>query len=382
MDTTFAHRVLVAHPGAELYGADRVFLETVSALRIQGTDVVAALPTEGPLLGELKARGARVLICRMPVLRKNLLNAAGLLRLLKMVVQGVADGIRILRAVRPDVVYVSTLTIPLWAPLGKLFRVPVLTHVHEAEREAPRLLRFALAAPLMLSRAVIANSHYSRAVLTDSVPQLAKKTVVLYNGVPGPATVLPGRASIEGPLRLLYFGRLSPRKGADVAIRAVAALRTSGIEVSLDVVGSVFPGYEWYERELRTLVAELSLGDSVAFRGFQPVVWPYLESCDIALVTSRLDEPFGNTAVEALLAARPLVVSDTSGLREASAGYHSAVRVPPDDPDAISHAVQGMLEDWPSFVGTAMADAQAAAGKHSQGAYQAAVRDQINRLTS
>jgi glycosyltransferase involved in cell wall biosynthesis len=120
----------------------------------------------------------------------------------------------------------------------------------------------------------------------------------------------------------------------------------------------------------------------VAFRGFQPVVWPYLESCDIALVTSRLDEPFGNTAVEALLAARPLVVSDTSGLREASAGYHSAVRVPPDDPDAISHAVQGMLEDWPSFVGTAMADAQAAAGKHSQGAYQAAVRDQINRLTS
>jgi hypothetical protein len=79
--------VLVVHPGAELYGSDRVLLESVSAL-LTGSAVVVALPADGPLAGELRRRGARVVACRMPVLRKAVLRPAGLAGLVRDAVTG------------------------------------------------------------------------------------------------------------------------------------------------------------------------------------------------------------------------------------------------------------------------------------------------------
>jgi hypothetical protein len=60
--------LLVVHPGAELYGADRVLLESATALSA-AFDVTVALPGPGPLVGELESRGVRVELCPMPVLR-------------------------------------------------------------------------------------------------------------------------------------------------------------------------------------------------------------------------------------------------------------------------------------------------------------------------
>ena len=57
------------------------------------------------------------------------------------------------------------------------------------------------------------------------------------------------------------------------------------------------------------------------------------------LVPSVGDESFGNAAVEAVLAARPSVVSDIGGLREAAAGYDGVVFVPPGDATALAAAI-------------------------------------------
>ena len=62
-------------------------------------------------------------------------------------------------------------------------------------------------------------------------------------------------------------GRLSPRKGVDVALDAVGLLRRSGVDASLSVCGSVFPGYEWYEGELRERAAQPDLATRLAEQG-------------------------------------------------------------------------------------------------------------------
>ena len=63
--------VLVAHPGAGLYGADRVTLETATALGARGWAVTVAVPTDGPLVPCLEEVGADVVLCPTPVLRNN-----------------------------------------------------------------------------------------------------------------------------------------------------------------------------------------------------------------------------------------------------------------------------------------------------------------------
>ncbi|GAB2691597.1 glycosyltransferase family 4 protein [Thalassiella azotivora] len=375
-----ASTVLVAHPGSELYGSDRVLVETVRGLRHAGDDVVVTIPEHGPLVALLTDAGARVVTTPTPVLRKSYLSPTGLVRLAVAAARAVVPAVRLVRSVAPDAVLVNTVTVPLWLPVARLLGAPVVCHVHEAEGAARPLVRRLLAAPLLLARTVVCNSSYSRGVLTGALPRLAARTLVVHNGVPGPSDPPPARESLDGEVRLLYLGRLSERKGVDVAVRAVHELRRSGVPARLDVVGAVFEGYEWYEESLRSLVADLGLGDAVRLHGFHPDVWGHLADCDVLLVPSRVDEPFGNTAVEGVLARRPVVASATSGLLEATDGMTSARTVPPGDPARLADAVRAVVADWPAVREAATRDRDRARELYSPQTYRERVADVVARV--
>lgn len=339
--------VLIAHPSADLYGSDRVLLESVSALNDAGRRVVLALPEDGPLVAEAEQRGAEVRLCPTPILRKTALRPLGAVKLLSEALRALRPGRALLRETQASVVVVNTLTIPLWLGLARVAGVRVVCHVHEAEASQSGLVRRLLYAPLLFAHQLVVNSRFSLESLAGSWPQLRRRAAILYNGVPGPlVSPEPPRQPLTKPVRLLFIGRLSPRKGPDVAVSALAELTERGVDAQLDLLGAVFPGYEWFERQLRGQVASLGLDDRVRFLGFHTEVWEWLGRADIILVPSTVDEPFGNTAVEAILAQRPLVVSETSGLKEAAAGFDAARFVPPSDPGAIADAVTELVGAW------------------------------------
>ncbi len=370
MSTARPHlSVLVAHPSADLYGSDRVLLETIEGLRRSGAQVVVTLPASGPLVPEIERRGASVVLSPTPVLRKSMLTVPGMLRLAATSVRGLYSSVRVIRAARPDVILANTITVPLWTLAGRLTGVPVVTHVHEAEANASRALRTALALPLLLSRGILLNSQFSAETLASALPALRGRSQVLYNGVPGPAEPVAPRDGLHGGLRILYVGRLSHRKGVDVAIDALLKLRSLGVPAKLGIVGAVFPGYEDYEAGLREQVAANGAEDHVTFHGFQNAIWPFLAESDVVVVPSRIDEPFGNTAVEAVLASRPVVVSNTSGLREAAAGYRSAQFVAPGDAGELAAALSRVSAGWESYQTDARLDSAEASRRHSPELY-------------
>lgn len=363
--------MLVAHPSADLYGSDRVLLESVAGMVAAGWRVEATLPGPGPLVAELTRRGARVTYSPAPVLRKSAVRPAGLARFAFEVAASLLPSCRLLARTGADVVYVNTLTIPTWLVWGRLMGRRVSCHVHEAEGSVRALLRRLLCLPLIFAQQIIVNSRFSLDVLSAANPWVRRRATVIYNGVPGPAqSPSPARAVLTTPVRLLFLGRLSPRKGPQVAIGAVSELRRRGLEVQLDLLGAVFVGYEWFEAELRAAADTAGVQSVVQFLGFDVDIWPHLSASDIVVVPSVLDEPFGNTAVEAMLAARPLVVSATSGLKEAAQGYASATFVPPDQPDALATAVQTIVTDWSRYREQAVHDSAQAEQRHSVQRYQ------------
>lgn len=370
---TAADRVLIAHPGAELYGSDLVLLETVSALVAEGMQVTVTMPSTGPLAPELHRRGAATVVCPTPVLRKSILRPVGALRFVGQTVSGLIGGLRLLHRVKPDVLYVNTVTLPLWLVLGRLARLPVIAHVHEAERGTSWPVRRALAAPLLLCDSVISNSQHCIDVYCESFSALRGRTTLVRNPISWPARPDTARARLEGALQVVYVGRLSERKGVDTAVRALAEYRSDGHDAELHLVGDVFPGYEWYLDRLRALVQSEGLTDVVHFHGYQRDVWPFLSMSDIVLVPSILEEGFGNTAVEGILAGRPVVVSDTSGLREASAGFASAVRVAPGAASALAGALTLMVRDWPTFRLAAGTDQYLARDRHAVAGYRSSI---------
>jgi glycosyltransferase involved in cell wall biosynthesis len=241
--------------------------------------------------------------------------------------------------------------------------------VHEGEGSVAGIVRRALYLPLVFSDRVIANSDFTRRVLASSAPRVRDRTIVVHNAVPGPGEVVPPRIALTAPTRLLYVGRLSHRKGVHVAVDALDALVREDRDVRLDVVGAVFPGNEAYLDELRAQVARCGLEDRVSFLGFKSSVWDDLARSDIAVITSLVDETFGNTAVEAALAARPAVVSKVGGLPEAVSSSQSATLVAPGDAAALAAAIAAKIDDWPSQAALAVSDSSAVADTFSVDRY-------------
>lgn len=370
--------MLLFHPGSELFGSDRVLFDSASELDRCGWDVTVVLPGSGPLEDLCRSREIRVLHCEMAVLRKSGLSPKGLVTLGIAAIRSVWKGIRLLRRERPDMIYVSTITIPLWILIGRVFGIPVVSHVHEAETSAPVVLQRLMASPLVLASSIVANSQFTATALFGTFRSASRRVSVLPNPIKGPAVVVPPREELVAPIVLLFVGRLSPRKGPDVAIEAVVELNRRGVACRLDLLGSVFDGYEWFEAELRRSVEANGLTTSVRFLGFADEIWPTVEQSDIVLVPSISDEGFGNTAVEAILAARPVVVSSAGGLVEAVAEYSAARIVPPGEPGPIADSVVDIATKWSETRDAALIDSSEASERHSIDQYGSRL-DQVLR---
>lgn len=350
--------VLIAHPSADRYGSDLQLLETVSALTGAGSPVTVVLPVDGPLVELLSERGATVRLLPFPVLRKSAMRPAGFVVLIGQLVRRLPGLIAAVRSSGAGVVLVNTVTIPWWLLAARITGRRAICHVHEAEDSGPRLALRMLGLPILLAHRIVVNSHASARTLTDFTPRARDRVQVVYNGVPGP----PGPVSASGrddpdqPLRVVLVGRLSERKGSDVALDAVAQLRSAGRDVRLVLCGTAFEGYEWFERQLRERAAAADLSGAVEFRGYVSPTWSALAEADVVIVPSRV-EPFGNTAVEALLAERPLVASRTQGLAEIIDDARTGLQVPPGDAGALASAIATLADD------PALARTLAAAGR-------------------
>jgi glycosyltransferase involved in cell wall biosynthesis len=335
--------VLVANPSADVYGADLQLLESVVALRDHGWRVVVVVPSSGPLVERLTALGAEVELLPFPVLRRSDVSARGLASLAGGTPPAVARMRRLVRRVRPELIYVNTITLPWWLLVARWCGLPSVCHVHEAEARDHRLVRRALAAPLVLADRTIVNSTATLDVTAEAAPYLWRRLRLVHNGVRGPSTA-PSPRRATGPFGLLVVGRLSPRKAPDVAIEAVALLRAEGRDVRLELCGTPGPGHESYFSELCARAQHPDLEGAVSFIGYQSPIWPSLDRADV-LVAPSLGESFGNAVVEGQLARRPVIASAVQGHLETVEHGISGLLVRESDPAALATAVAKLMDE-------------------------------------
>jgi len=147
-----------------------------------------------------------------------------------------------------------------------------------------------------------------------------------------------------GPV-VLFVGRLQPLKGADLAVRALAALAT--LRATLVIVGGPSgPDGADEVRSLRRLVAQLGLEHRVRFVDPQPheQLADFYRAADVCVVPSHT-ESFGLVALEAAACGTPVVAAAVGGLRflvdDGVTGYLVAER----DPNAYAALIDRVLRD-------------------------------------
>ncbi len=146
------------------------------------------------------------------------------------------------------------------------------------------------------------------------------------------------RIAPETPI-VLYFGRISHKKGLDVLIRAFGILRRES-ECQLIIAG---PDDEGLTSQLRALTMREGVADRVTFTGMQAGAarLEALAAADVWALPSH-SENFGNAVVEAMAAGLPVVISDGVNIAADVAAAGAGI-VAPIDARAFANEIASLL---------------------------------------
>ena len=195
---------------------------------------------------------------------------------------------------------------------------------------------------------VLANSEFTRRELIEAYGVDADKLLVVGCGVDpaafetdtDPRLFRSVLAPPDAPM-ISFVGRLTPAKGPQVLLEAVPHVLRLRPDAQF-----IFAGDGAMREGLQRRVHDLHIGSNVRFTGhLRGKVLATLYRASELVVVPSLYEPFGMVALEAIAAGRPLIASDTGGLREIMAGLEGAVPVPPNDPQALARAILQLLAD-------------------------------------
>lgn len=368
-------RIVFLNPVGAIGGAERVLLDLVTSLRTAAprADVHLIVGSEGPLIDAAREQGATVTLLTIP----SAIGGIG--------DYGLASGQKgarrsfILRAplaawsawrysrqlrqlistLQPAVVHSNGIKCHFLTRLARLKGTVVVWHIHDFVGSRPlmaRGLRWA-------SRAASGVIAISNAVGKDAQQLLPSVTVaVVPNAVdtdrfsPGPgnvdhvdrlANLRPAKSTV---VRIGLVATFALWKGHEVFLEAARRLATERLasEVRFYVVGGPIyqtRGSQWTEEELRSKAADLLVGGTLGFLGFQKDIHEVYRALDIVVHASTRPEPFGLTIAEAMACGRAVIVTQGGGASELFTPNHDAVGVPPDNPDALVRAMVDLVQN-------------------------------------
>jgi glycosyltransferase involved in cell wall biosynthesis len=321
-------------------------------------------------LGQLR-RGHRVCVVmfaygpgELPLARE--MSAAGIAhRVVRVPARGYLAERRASRVVlaelRPDIVHTHGFRVDLVSgPVARALGIPSVATVHGRTGGGlkMRLYEWAQYTSLRRRDAVVAVSRPLVGILgrhgvrSDRIHLIANAWADGASGLTRAAArqslgigELDPAAAIVG-----FVGRLSREKGADVLIRAIAALRDRAIHAVILGDGSE-------AAVLEQLATRLGVRDRVHFRGTVPDAGRLLAALDVFVLSSRT-EGTPIALFEAIAAGIPVVATRVGGVPDV-VSEREALLVPSEHPAALAAAISDALANKPA----ARARATAAAAR-------------------
>lgn len=321
--------LLAVNPSGLCSGAEVALLRVVKAARQAGWRVEVAAP-DGPLAARLA--GDAVPWTKLPELRfssipKPFALAAAAERSLR------AAAVVRRAAAAADVVLVNG-----WHALPAVrvarVRCPVVWFVHDVVRRRDQRAVVKWSRPVV-TLAVAPSRAAAQPLLAGGVD-----VRVVRNGTPWPVEPAPASALRDPPV-VGSSGSLTPWKGQDVLLEAVARLRRRDAVVEL--MGGTFPGDREYVRRLEQRAAQPDLAGRVRLLGHVDDPLERVRGWNVAVSASIEPETAPLNVLEAMSVGVPMVATDHGGTPEVLGD--AGLLVPPRDPGALAAAISRLLDE-------------------------------------
>jgi glycosyltransferase involved in cell wall biosynthesis len=266
--------------------------------------------------------------------------------------------VRWLRRARPRVVFAhgegparAAVTAQLLARVATA--VVIVEHTHSRTFRRPSRARTA-AVRLLYPRAALVTGVAPAVVeeLEELVPAVRGRTAVLPSVGPDPTELAarvaasPEHPWFEGeahPFVIVSVANIVARKGQDVLVRALPAIRSAIGDARLLLIGRI--DEPDFATELRRLAADFGITDEVCLLGYRDDPLPLVARSRLGALASQT-EGLPMSLLEAMTCGLPVVSTDCPAgpayLLEQGA---SGLLVPVDDPDAMAEAVIRVARD-------------------------------------
>jgi glycosyltransferase involved in cell wall biosynthesis len=242
-----------------------------------------------------------------------------------------------------DLIHAHT---PRTALVGRLAAgragVPFVYHVHSpAGRDSTRRLLNSVnslvewATVRDADRLIAVSPSVRQYMIGRGVP--AERVIYVPNGVPLAGHHIE-RAAPTHTWTLGAIALFRPRKGIEVLLEALAAMRSRGANLRLRAVGSFETA--WYETTIRALAVRLGLEGAVDWIGFTRNVNRELAKIDVFVLPSLFGEGLPMVVLEAMAAGLPVVASRVEGVPEAVAHRQTGLLVEPGSVSQLAAAIE------------------------------------------
>jgi len=159
---------------------------------------------------------------------------------------------------------------------------------------------------------------------------------------------LKAKYGITNKRVVLFVGRLSPKKGAHILLKAMKTVLASHPDTALVIVGSKWYGdnqEDSYVRQVRQMSKEADT--DIIMTGFLPPkdVMPHYYMGDIFVCASQWREPLARVHYEAMAAGLPIVTTDKGGNAEVVRGAGNGIVISEyNQPQAFADAISYLLD--------------------------------------
>jgi glycosyltransferase involved in cell wall biosynthesis len=320
-------RILIFSPGGDAAkgGMGRMVQTLVRRLHADHDLPFEVVDTYGP---EVNLPGSKR---RMP-----LYFAAAVLRLVRACLAGEV-GLAHLHMAANGSVYRKCVLLAIC----RAFRVPAIAHIHGGDLDqfcarsaiGRRLLR---AVFRNVAQVVVLGEYWRRFVETE-LGIAPSRIAVLPNAISAPPA--PGARATAAGCELVFLGYVTPEKGVDDLLEALATRPLAEREWRLTFAGT--GALETY----RARAAALGIADRIAFVGWidEAQVGRLLAGADLLVLPSHF-ECLPMSIIEAMAHGLPVIATRVGSVSDAVVEGETGLLVPVGAPQELARALQRLLD--------------------------------------
>ena len=352
-------RILYFEPSTGYGGSSRCLLEWLRNMNQETFSPLVVVYFNGPAIQDIKRLGIKIVkVPYISIFKKLSLKYKGgefvsyiifLLEWLFNILPHTLILSVLIRTRKIDLVDINTSIITGIPAIlaSKITHAPCICHIHDTRTLTKKERFFAR----WVNKAIVLTNEASK----QYSPFLGRNKIeIIHNGLDiGKWTPIEDTSNIRREFNLNVnngivgvVGRITRGKGHDDFIRAAEIINKINPKIKFLIVGEAVLIDKEIEKQLRQMVIESNLSDSVIFTGWREDAYKIMSIFDVlAFPTSTFPEGFPLTCIEAMALSKPVVATNITGPSEIVLDGVTGYLVPPSNATKLSDKILYLLNN-------------------------------------